>query len=90
VPNPPVKQSWLNRVKETQHFHAEQLRENPDWRLQDTALLLQRSIGSISQDLLLASWLKTHEKEILRFRRMKDAIEFVRQKQHQMKFDVAS
>lgn len=49
-----------------------------------TAKCLNRSIGSVSQYLMLASWLKTHEKQLKRFKNAKDALEFVRNKKKEM------
>lgn len=84
----PIKKGWIARVREIQSFHIEQLKENPDWTIQDTAFALQRSIGSVSQDLTLASFLKTHENQLSRFRHMKDALLYVRRLKNEMRLTV--
>lgn len=83
--NPPVKQHWINRCVEIHNFHVAQVKAEIGWTVEKTAKALQRSVGSVSQDLLIASWLKTHEKKIKRFKCMKDALEFIRECKHEMK-----
>lgn len=79
------KRTWVERCRLTEAYHVSQLKSDSKWRIEDTAEALQRSIGSVSQDLLLASWLKTHENQLIRFKRMKDAIEFVRQHKFELR-----
>lgn len=62
------------------------LRDNISWRVEDTARELNRSDGRISEDLMLASWVKTHP-QILDFEYVKDALVFVRNKKLKMKLD---
>ena len=56
------KLSWLERAIETNKFHIEKLRIDAKWTIDKTAKALHRSHGSIDEDLLLASWLKTNPK----------------------------
>jgi hypothetical protein len=88
VHSPPVKQDWISRALEIRKFHVEQCRDEEGWTIEKTAKLLNRSIGSVSQDLSLASWLKTHEKQLRRCRSRRDALEFVRSKQREMELEV--
>ena len=83
--SPPVKQHWIAKCIDIHNFHVAQLRNEQSWTIEKTAKILCRSIGSVSQDLLLASWLKTHEKQLRRFRSAKDALEFIRAKRKEMK-----
>ena len=83
--SPPVKQGWIDKCIDIHRFHVHQLREETNWTIEKTAKTLCRSIGSVSQDLLLASWLKTHEKQLRRYRNAKDALEFIRVKKREMK-----
>lgn len=83
--SPPVKQTWIVRCIEIHNFHVSEMRLEPNWTVEKTAKVLCRSVGSVSQDLLLASWLKTHEKQLRKFRNAKDALEFVRVKKREMK-----
>lgn len=50
------------------------------WTLTDTAENLGRSLGSISEDILIASWLKTHADKIKSFKNQRDALAFIREK----------
>jgi len=83
--HPLKKLDWLERAVEVNKFHVTQCKDEPKWTIQKTADALNRSIGSISQDLLLASWCKTHEKQLRRCGNMKDALAFVRDKEREMK-----
>jgi hypothetical protein len=60
--NGSFKLTWQERARDTEKFHKDLLRKNEKHRIQDTADILHRSLGSISEDLCLASWLKTHPK----------------------------
>jgi len=83
--HPLVKLNWLDRAIEVRRFHVSQCKDEPHWTIQKTADALNRSIGSVSQDLLLASWFKTHEKQLRRCNSMRDALEFVRDKEREMR-----
>ena len=85
--SPPVKQSWLDRAIDIHRFHISQLKDESGWTIEKTAKALNRSIGSVSQDLLLASWVKTHEKQLKRCSSMRDALVFVRLKQREMRLE---
>ena len=78
---------WIDKAKETQRFHAEMRRENSDWRLQDTAKALKRSLGGVSEDLLIVKWLKTHREEIEAFKYASKALEFIRELQEEEKIE---
>ncbi len=82
--SPPVKNHWIEQAIEIHRFHIHQLKTEPHWTLQMTAASLNRSIGSVSQSILISSWLKTHEKQLRRFKSMKDALEFVREKKKEI------
>lgn len=85
--SPPIKSNWLDRALEVRRFHVEQCKGESNWTIQKTARSLNRSIGSVSQDLLIASWVKTHEKQLRRFDSMRDALDFVRTKQREMRLE---
>lgn len=85
--SPPVKQNWLERAIDIHKFHTSQCRDESNWTIEKTAKALNRSIGSISQDLLLASWIKTHEKQLKRFTSARDALEFVRSKRREIRLE---
>ena len=82
---PIKKQTWLERAVSTHNYHARKLKEDRTWTIEDTARSLARSMGAISEDLLIASWLKTHEQKIKEFKYQKDALSFIRdRKKHMM------
>lgn len=81
---PPVKQSWIDICVEIHNFHVLQVRHEFGWTIEKTAKALNRSEGAVSQYLMLASWLKTHERQLRKFRCAKDALEFVRAKKREI------
>jgi hypothetical protein len=83
--HPLVKVNWLDRAAQVHNYHVSQCKDESNWTIERTARELNRSVGSVAQDLLIASWIKTHEKQLKRFRSMKDALEWVRDKKREMK-----
>lgn len=80
----PVKLSWIERAKETHNFHVSKVREDRKWKRADTARALKRSLGSISEDLLIASWMRTHRSQLERFDYAKDALVWIRKREIQL------
>lgn len=83
--SPPVKQHWIAKCIEIHNYHVSQLKEEANWTIEKTAKSLCRSVGSVSQDILIASWLRTHEKQLRKFRNAKDALEFIRSKKRELR-----
>ena len=81
----PKKEHWLDRAVQVFNFHVSQLKSESCWTIEKTARALNRSVGSVSQDILLASWSVTHEKQLRRFKSMRDALDYVRTRQKEMK-----
>lgn len=79
-----MNHSWQDRVRGTAIFHKNCLRDNHKHTIRDTAELLDRSIGSITEDLLLSSWMETHS-AVEEFSTMYEALEYIREKKLQMK-----
>jgi hypothetical protein len=79
--NPPVKQHWLDRAVQVHNFHVSQCKSESDWTIAKTAEALNRSIGSVSQDILIAKWTKTHEKQLRRLKSMRMALDYVKSKE---------
>lgn len=75
------QQEWIKKAIATHIFHVTKARDNPAWKLANTAKYLRRSIGSVSQDILIARWLRTHEEEIKSFEFAKDALAWIREYQ---------
>lgn len=83
--HPAAKINWYDRSIETYNFHSAQLKDEPHWTIQQTADALNRSIGSVSQDLMIAGWTVKFSKELKKCNSMKEALEFVRSKEHEMR-----
>lgn len=71
---------YIEKARETYKFHRSKLLSNDKWTTVQTAKALRRSIGSISEDLLIARWLKTHEKQLEKFKYAYEALEWIREK----------
>lgn len=82
-----VKSHWLDRAVEIRRFHVEQCKEESGWTIEKTAEALNRSIGSVSQDLLIASWVKTHEKQLRRCSSMRDALSYIKDRQREIRLE---
>lgn len=79
-----VKVGWLTRAIKTHNFHCLKIRDKSSWTLTDTANALGRSLGSISEDVTIASWFKTHESKLKSFKYAKDALAFIRDKKRSL------
>lgn len=75
---------WLDRVKATHAFHVNRLKQDESWTIAQTAKLLKRGIGPVSEDLKVASWLKTHSHIIEKFEYFSEAIEWIRVRKHKL------
>lgn len=80
---------WLDTVKETYKLHIDNLTTahnayGKKWRVRDTANLQKRSVGMVSEDLLIAQWLKTHSSTIESFEYRSEALEFIRKRKHHL------
>lgn len=71
---------WIEKVKATHKFHVARLKEDKKWTLKKTAKVLNRSIGSISQDLMACHWLRTHYDKLVKFDYLHEALEFIRER----------
>ena len=78
------RSKWIDRVLQVEVIHKNQLADNDKWTLRDTARLLSRSLGKVSEDLMLAEWLKKDER-LYRIRVIQDALDYVRMKKHEEK-----
>ena len=78
---------FIEKARETYKFHRSKRISNEKWTTVQTAKALRRSIGSISEDLLIARWLKTHEKQLEKFKYAYEALEFIREKQKEQDLD---
>lgn len=86
-PKPQPKLRWHIRAKNTAEIHSQYLRDaygnDKTWSITNTAAELNRSFGSVSEDLLLASWLKSHP-QIERFKTAGEALGYIRLRKRQL------
>lgn len=80
-----AKLGWLDRAVQVYNYHVQLCKSERNWTIVKTASSLNRSVGSVSQDITVASWTKTHEKQLRRFHTMKSALEYIREKKFEMK-----
>lgn len=80
--NPLMKLSWVDRALEVSALHRKLVESNDRWTIRATAMRLNRSHGSVAEDLLVASWIKTYPK-IADMNTLKDALIFIREKKRQ-------
>lgn len=73
------KKGWLEGSVFIHNFHVEHLRINENWSYRDTSRELNRSLGSVSQAIKIARWLKTHPNKIQSFYDLKSALEWIRE-----------
>lgn len=84
------KINWLDRAVQVHNFHIQNQKAEPNWTLEKTAKALNRSIGSVSQDLTIASWFRTHEKQLRRLNSMRDALDYIKKKRQEMNGEIES
>jgi hypothetical protein len=79
-----IKLNWQERCKAVSRYHAGRCKDNPSHTITDTASELNRSAGRISEDLALASWMKTHPR-VEKFKNPAQALDYIRSKKKEMK-----
>ncbi len=82
---PPVKSSWLEKAEEVFRFHRSKLLAHEKWMVLDTANALERSIGSVSEDLKIARWYRTHKEKIESFEYAKEALKWIKEEEKKIK-----
>jgi len=75
---------FLEKAKETYAFHRSKLLSNDKWSTTQTAKCLRRSIGSISEDCIIARACREYEEEIKKFKYSYQALEFIREKKKEL------
>ncbi len=74
----PIKLTWQEKCRQIADYHRRSLADNPKHRVEDTAKDLGRSSGRISEELMLANWMKKDPK-VEKFKQVQDAIEYVKE-----------
>jgi predicted transcriptional regulator len=80
---PIVKLNWIELALDIHRFHVQQVKDEDHWTIERTAKLLNRSIGSVSQYLLIAEYHKVFEKDLKKINGMKEAVELIKRKQRE-------
>lgn len=80
-----AKLDWLDRAVQIYNYHVGMCKQEKKWTIKKTADSLNRSVGSVSQDITVASWVRTHEKQLRRFNSLNDALEYIREKKTEMR-----
>lgn len=80
--------TWQDRVIATRTFHKGKLIEHKgNWRIQDTAKELERSLGRISEDIQIANWMDKDPK-VKTFKKFIDALDYVKKKKRELEMSV--
>ena len=82
-----IKLNWLEQAKEIHRFHRSKLLLDSKWTIAYTAKALKRSLGSISESLMIAKWCKTHEPILEKFDSAKEALKFIRQRKKELELE---
>ena len=82
-----IKKDWLERATATFKFHRSRLTSEDKWTATLTAKALNRSIGSISEDLKIARWYRTNKADIDKFDYSYEALEWIREKEKKMSLE---
>ena len=75
-----MQPKFIKKAKETYSYHRSKLLEDDKWTTIKTAKALRRSIGSISEDLLIARWCRSHENQLEKFLFTYEALDWIREK----------
>lgn len=78
------KPTWQERAIAVSTYHAGRCREDNDHTIESTAKELNRSIGRISEDLTLASWMRTSPR-VARFKNPSQALDYIKQRKDEMR-----
>lgn len=82
---PLKKLSWLDRAIQVYNYHVQLCKSDKSWTIVKTAAELNRSVGSVSQDITVGQWAFTHEKQLRRMHSMRDALGYIKEKKVEMK-----
>jgi fatty-acid desaturase len=82
--------NWITKAKKTFEFHRSKLVSHNKWTMPQTAKALKRSVGGVSEDIMLIRWWKTHEMQLRRCDTAKEALEFIRTKKRAMDIDLTN
>lgn len=79
------KRTWVQIAISIHNYHIGKLKNDENWRIEDTARSLNRAKGAVCQYLKIASWLITSENQLKKCDTMNEALELIRKKEREMK-----
>lgn len=74
------KYTWQQKVQAIHTYHSTRLALDKSWSVRKTATALNRSAGSISQDLQLAEFMRSYEKDLSILKNYVDALDWMKKK----------
>ena len=77
----------MEKSEETLRFHRQQLQSHDHWTEKNTAESLNRASGSVSEDLKIARWLKTHREVIEGFKFAKEALKWIKEEERKRELE---
>lgn len=80
----PKKYTWQERVVAVHTYHYARLAMDSRWSIRKTSNALNKSIGSISQDLQLAEFLRSYD-PLSKFKNYVDALDWMKAKKIDIK-----
>lgn len=78
------KPTWQERANSVATYHAGRCREDHNHTIEKTAQELNRSIGRISEDITLSSWMKTSPR-VSKFKNPTQALDYIKQRKDEMR-----
>lgn len=75
------KPEWIEKAITVHNIHVTHLRVNNSWRITDTAKLLHKSVGFVSEHVKAAQWLRSHSRQLYKISTFNEAIAFIREKE---------
>lgn len=79
------KLTWQDRVVAVHTYHYARLAMDRRWSVRKTAEALNKSSGSISQDLQLAEFLRSYETQLSIFKNYVDALDWMKTKKQDLR-----
>ena len=80
-----MKQTWQQKVEYINTYHVAKLKEADSLTVSQTANHFGYSIGSVSQFLRLASWMKTHGNHLEKIKSLVKALDWIKNKERERK-----
>jgi hypothetical protein len=80
----PSKQTCQELAAQIHSFHVHNVKTTRGWSIRDSARALNRSIGSTSEYILLAEYLRAHS-ELAAIKKYNDAVDWMNKKKKELR-----